>query len=279
MKQYIKYLFAGTVTALCLSACSQTAMTAVALIVGENLGKRTAQGNNYFSQGYAKRNWDTDFRKLKDLKDPQLIEMAKYPEKSWQFLPDEQKFREFTANDFARYRLAFRLPKDTATQPTRYADLYIFATLDMKAEHLAMIGQDAARHNAIVILKGLKNNSLTESMAAAKILTDKGATVVLSPAVYEKINKSHSPTRSYVTVQADGSYGCAPHDGKGCKDHRGFIGIVKPYKPTILTENDLNTAFSKEKESKLGAVAYMYHKLYRELPPNEWKLFQQHQQQ
>lgn len=166
MKQYIKYLFAGTVTALCLSAC--------ALIVGENLGKRTAQaqGNNYFSQGYAKRNWDTDFHKLKDLKDPQLLEMAKYPEKSWQFLPDEQKFREFTANDFARYRLAFRLPKNTATQPTRYADLYIFATLDMKTEHLAIIGQDAARHNAIVILKGLKNNSLTESMAAAKILTD-----------------------------------------------------------------------------------------------------------
>lgn len=132
-------------------------MTAVALIVGENLGKRTEQGNNYCSQGYAKRNWNTDFRKLKelkelkDLKDPQLLEMAKYPKKSWQFLPDEQKFREFTANDFARYRLAFRLPKDTATQPTRYADLYIFATLDMKAEHLAMIGQDAARHNAIVI--------------------------------------------------------------------------------------------------------------------------------
>lgn len=94
-------------------------------------------------------------------------------------------------------------------------------------------------------------------MAAAKILTYKGAAVVLSPAVYEKINKSHSPTRSYVTVQADGSYGCAPHDGKGCKDHRGFIGIVKPYKPTILTENDLNTAFSKEKESKLGAGKYL----------------------
>lgn len=277
MKKQIKLLITGTATALCLSACSQTAMTAVSLIVGENLGKRTALGNNYFSQGYAKRNWDTDFRKLKNIQHPQLIEMAKQPEKSWQFLPNEQRFREFTAEDFARYRLAFKLPNDPAEQPTRFADLYIFATLDMKKEHLELIGQDAARNNAIVIIKGLKKDSFSESMAAAKILTQQGATVVLSPVVYEKMNQSHSPTRSYVTVQANGSYGCAPHDGKGCKDHRGFIGIIKPYKPTILTEAELNQTFAKNTESKLGAVAYMYGKLYRELPLAEQKAFEQQQ--
>ena len=72
--------------------------------------------------------------------------------------------------------------------------LLVFVSLSMPFEALKKLANDAERQNAILILRGLKNNSFKET---ALILKDLNLKVNIDPALFEKFQIAKVPTFVY----------------------------------------------------------------------------------
>ena len=74
------------------------------------------------------------------------------------------------------------------------------ATLDMNEKSLVEIAKEAHQTHGLIVLKGLKNNSITETFEAASVFTKEGATVVFSPSLFKKFGVKYSPSLTYTMI-------------------------------------------------------------------------------
>ncbi|WP_037586982.1 TrbC family F-type conjugative pilus assembly protein [Stenoxybacter acetivorans] len=212
---------------LSLSGCYYGAINVPAVLVGSYLGQKATYGN-YSPVGNSWRLKDTDIRKLTNSPDFKIIQLAQLSNKNQmvQILPDTQSFRVFDANDLATYR-----QEKTAVNPKwndHSVDYYAFISLDMKDKDLSDVADNVLKNKGLVLARGLKNDSLSETFKAAKVLTDKGAIVLLAPAIMEQMKVKRSPTFADVVVAPDGSYGCTRPDSKSCATYSGQVGFLRP---------------------------------------------------
>lgn len=221
-----KNLLAVALSGTLLVGCaSSLATTATALIVGENVGRMTAMSKFKPYDSFVSEHLviaETDIREqLSSITDANLSKLVQSGE-AIQILPDGQGFKAFTKQDFSDFRLKrLRVNKLNAA----VTDYYTFITLALHDQDLQNIAAIAKRYQHIVMIRGLKNGSIEETLAKAKILTDKGVTVLIAPALMQKLNAKYAPTFAQINVQPDGSYGCTEQETK-CKPATGHIGFI-----------------------------------------------------
>ena len=219
-------LLAATLT---LSGCAETGLSIAANVIGSTIGSSLAYGK-YTVVGPSWKIRDTDFRELDPNQYSELadyIRLAKEGE-AIQILPEVSTFKSFTKEDFKTYRQQNRA--GTIRSDGTAEDMYILASLDMKkTSDLEDIGRQAFEQKAIVMVQGLKNDSIEESMSAAKFITDQGAVVLIAPAIMETLKARFSPTFATVQIKADGSIGCTPPaEKKTCPAYGGATGFLRP---------------------------------------------------
>ncbi|PJO79153.1 hypothetical protein GJV52_12575 [Neisseria brasiliensis] len=219
-------LLAATLT---LSGCAETGLSIAANVIGSTVGNALAYGK-YASVGQSWKIRDTDFRELDPNQYPKLADYIRLAKdgQAVQILPEVSAFKAFTIEDFKAYRQQNRA--GTIRPDGSAEDMYILASLDMKkTSDLEDIGHQAFEKKAIVMVRGLKNDSIEESMSAAKFITDQGAVVLIAPAVMEILKARFSPTFATVQIKADGSIGCTPSAGKKtCPAYGGTTGFLRP---------------------------------------------------
>ncbi|KLT73585.1 hypothetical protein PL75_01135 [Neisseria arctica] len=211
---------------IALSGCADLALQAAINAIATTTSMNMKYGN-YPQVGKAQRISDRDFRELKNSPNPELAAIAAKGD-VLRIISESREFKPFTLEDFKSHRIekrAFSIyPNGTAL------DYYIYATLDMKKDaELVEIGREAAAKGGIVLVRGLKNDSVDETMTAAKLITDTGAVLLMAPGIMEELKAKFSPTFAEVTVLPDGKYGCLPvKPGTKCNVYSGNTGFMRP---------------------------------------------------
>lgn len=103
-----------------------------------------------------------------------------------------------------------------AQESKRSTDLLVFVTLAMPAESLRRLAVQAERAGAVLVLRGLKNNSMRETTAAVHAIAGK-ASWQINPPAFTRFNIQATPSfvMAHSTPQDAGrapQEGCAPPD-------------------------------------------------------------------
>lgn len=120
--------------------------------------------------------------------------------------------------------LARRYEKDMqkAIAPSNPSDFIIFVSLGMRKETLRQLSEQANRFGAVIVLRGLKNNSLKETIK--EIRTVIGSNKVgwqINPVAFTRFNVSTVPT----FVIAKGNE-VSQQDTKGCAPPSSYISVA-----------------------------------------------------
>ena len=95
---------------------------------------------------------------------------------------------EALARDGARVR-------ETATAPTRTIRLRIFVTLALPKATLQRLAEQAERTGAVLVLRGLKANSMRQTVAAVQaIVGERRVGWLIDPEAFTRHGVSHAPT-------------------------------------------------------------------------------------
>ncbi len=202
-------------SSLALTACTQTAATVTAIVVGENLARMAVFGH-YAEVG---RNWDNkdqDFRELANSSDPVIAKFAKQTGPI-ELVPAENTLRPYDIGKLKAIREGLGNKQDG----------FLITSLALKSDVLAKQTVSNMPRSKVVLLKGLKNNSLSETMESVKVFTNMGATVLIYPELIQKVKANLVPTVSYVNVKSNGEYGC-DDETKKCRLYSGFVGMYQP---------------------------------------------------
>ena len=78
---------------------------------------------------------------------------------------------------------------------SKKSDFFIFVSFSMKDKNIKQILEDASRYNAVVVLRGLKNNSMKETVQyLAKFLSNTNGGLTIDPELFEKFSVKKVPT-------------------------------------------------------------------------------------
>lgn len=102
------------------------------------------------------------------------------------------------------------------------ADLMVFVTLAMPAESLRRLSSQAERAGAVLVLRGLKNNSMTQTTAAVRAIAGKAAWQINPPA-FTRFNVQTTPT--FVVARAIQQVPGSPPQ-EGCAPPQSFVSIT-----------------------------------------------------
>lgn len=235
-------------------------------LASDAISNRVAFGQ-YTNFGYSKKNTDTDIRQL-NLSEPVLLGVKQQQNKT--FLVDSlnKNLKPFDT-ELKQHRITFTLP---GTDTVRQSDYFAFITLDMTNDRLQEVGKAVADKNGLVVIKGLKNNSLSETFAAVDIINSQGAKVILAPELFDYFSPKRSPSFVVANVLPNGDYGCELYDGSRCAVFHGQAGIAKPVKLGAVDESkrlksikDITVENSGIQAKTTNRFAYWYSLVYRDL--------------
>lgn len=101
------------------------------------------------------------------------------------------------------------------------ADLMVFVTLAMPQESLRRLSSQAERAGAVLVVRGLKNNSMKETTAAVRALAG-NATWQINPPAFTRFNIQTAPT-FVVSRPVPQEAGSAAQEG--CAPSQSFVSI------------------------------------------------------
>jgi conjugal transfer pilus assembly protein TrbC len=107
------------------------------------------------------------------------------------------------------------LSKQYHTTAPKPDDLFVFISLKMPIESLRRLANDSAKVNAIFVLRGLVNNSWTQTVSTIAQLKNENINVVLDPNFYKKYKVTQVPAVVLVDTKStlgDDAEGCALPD-------------------------------------------------------------------
>ena len=161
-------------------------------------------------------------------------------------------FSPFTEADLKKFTLRYLAPDAPVEFDGNY---FIMATLDMNEKSLIEIAKEAHQTHGLIVLKGLKNNSITETFEAASVLTKEGATVVFSPSLFKKFGVKYSPSLTYTMIYNNSFF--MTHGYTGLSGRMIVINLSKQPE----NEEELKDFYRKRK-----LKAFEYNEVYRKLP-------------
>ena len=121
-------------------------------------------------------------------------------------------------------RSKLRFPTDANSSLA--APLRIFITLDMPPASLRLLVDQAARSGAVLVLRGLKGESLRETLAVVRpLIGERRVAWLIDPQAFIRFGVHHAPT--FVLALDDGG----PADGQpncisGCLTPTAFVSIA-----------------------------------------------------
>jgi conjugal transfer pilus assembly protein TrbC len=111
-------------------------------------------------------------------------------------------------------------PSDTAPVPLR-----IFITLDMPRASLQLLTDQAARAGAVMVLRGLKSQSMRETLAiVGELIGNRNVAWVIDPEAFTRFAVRHAPTFVLTLNHTanNGQLGC----GSECITPAAFVSVA-----------------------------------------------------
>lgn len=226
MKFTRKSIMVVLASACLLQGCSSAVSTAATLIIGENISNRMRY-SNYMAIGKAWKIQDQDFRELSSGSAPNLAALASAGT-AVEVNTADNTLEPFTQEDLIQYRTSRLAAGITAQGERTDVDSFLVTSLSMEPAILQEMAETSLPRAGIVLIKGLKNNSVQETIEAARVFTDKGSKVLIAPELIEKARVKRIPTVVYMSVLSNGEYGCIDKKGKQCPLTGGYTGMNRP---------------------------------------------------
>jgi len=105
------------------------------------------------------------------------------------------------------------------------APLRIFVTLDMPRASLKLLTDQAARSGAVLVLRGLKSQSMRETVSAVgELIGDSKATWIIDPEAFTRHGVRQAPT--FVLTLNDVANVTPGTCGAGCVAPTGFVSVA-----------------------------------------------------
>jgi type-F conjugative transfer system pilin assembly protein TrbC len=79
------------------------------------------------------------------------------------------------------------------------SNFYIFVTFSITKENLKSLLSEAKKYDGILVLRGLKDNSFTETAKLIESLEEQEGAIIIDPTLYKKFNITTAPT--YILVK------------------------------------------------------------------------------
>jgi conjugal transfer pilus assembly protein TrbC len=118
------------------------------------------------------------------------------------------------------------LPNAGATSGTPPTPLRIFITLDMPRASLQLLTDQASRAGAVLVLRGLKSQSMRETVAVVgELIGNRNIAWVIDPEAFTRFAVRQAPTFVLTlndAVSNDAEGGC----GSGCVTPAGFASVA-----------------------------------------------------
>ena len=211
--------------------------------------------SRYQARGSSKKTIkDTDISLLINDADSQVSSLANMVSQN-QFVKIDttnKAFLPFTEADLKKFTLRYQAPDAPVEFDGNY---FIMATLDMNEKSLLEIAKEAHQTHGLIVLKGLKNNSIAETFEAASVLTKEGATVVFSPSLFKKFGVKYSPSLTYTMI----------YNNSFLMTH-GYTGLSGRMIVMNLSKQPENEDELKDFYRKRKLKAFEYNEVYRKLP-------------
>lgn len=119
-------------------------------------------------------------------------------------------------------RAGARLGSSAAAANTP-APLRIFITLEMPRASLQLLTDQAARSGAVLVLRGLKANSMRETLAAVSgLIGERQVTWVIDPEVFARYRIERAPT---FLLSLDDRAEPEPSCGSDCRTPTAFVSV------------------------------------------------------
>jgi hypothetical protein len=204
------------------AACGNMAGGVAQELVSSYLVDRTIYGRNVV-MGTSWPNHDKDIRETQSTEVPG--DLLNYVKDGGYLRVDTDtgSIVRFTPEEFQALRTKNGII-DPAT--SNYKDNLILMSLNLKKEHnYKEVIRIAKRDKSIIVLKGLLNDSISETVTEAKRFTDEGITVLIAPQLVKLFRGYAVPTFVQANVLPDGKYGCDKNPEVKCKTYFGTVGL------------------------------------------------------
>jgi conjugal transfer pilus assembly protein TrbC len=110
-----------------------------------------------------------------------------------------------------------------AAQTTAASPLRIFITLEMPRASLHLLTDQAARSGAVLVLRGLKANSMRETLAAvSSLIGERRVAWVIDPEAFARHRIEHAPT---FVLSLDDRADTATSCGPDCRTPPAFVSV------------------------------------------------------
>ena len=117
------------------------------------------------------------------------------------------------------------LPNTGAASGTAPAPLRIFITLDMPRASLQLLTDQASRAGAVLVLRGLKSQSMRETVAmVGELIGERKVAWIIDPEAFTRFAVRQAPTFVLTLNDAsnDAQLGCS----SGCATPAGFVSVA-----------------------------------------------------
>lgn len=212
----------STFIATQMSGCSATATTLVSLAVGDNIA-RGVKANRYFRINRISKIRDIDLHKTKstDISAEQIAFVKNGG--ILRILPEEQQLKPINNAELNELsQPGIRIDAETKL-PFRY---YIIVSLNSSEEDLREVLEVAKVRKAVVLVRGLKNDSLADTFVAAKPFTEQNIPVLLAPIKAAKWNINISPFFVSGHELPNGQLRCPEGYPKKCNAFKEAVGAA-----------------------------------------------------
>ncbi len=118
------------------------------------------------------------------------------------------------------------LPNTGAASGTAPAPLRIFITLDMPRASLQLLTDQASRAGAVLVLRGLKSQSMRETVAmVGELIGERKVAWVIDPEAFMRFAVRQAPTFVLTLIDAAGN-DAQGSCGSGCVTPAGFVSVA-----------------------------------------------------
>lgn len=112
------------------------------------------------------------------------------------------------------------------------SDLIITFTSNMSEEYKLYLAQNAVKYKAVLVLRGLLNDSVEDTVQSMRHYIDLGAMIQIDPRIEARFGKklvSKAPIIVNAMVNNDGEYKCTSDNDKKCFAYRSVSGVSRTF--------------------------------------------------
>ena len=112
------------------------------------------------------------------------------------------------------------------------SDLIITFTSNMSEDYKLYLAQNAVKYKAVLVLRGLLNDSVEDTVQSMRPFIDLGAMIQIDPRIEARFGKklvSKAPIIVNAMVNNDGEYKCTSDNDKKCFSYRSVSGVSRTF--------------------------------------------------